>query len=581
MKLNPNFEVFGTRKYINGEFKEYNYIKMSDCFSLAEKIGNGLANIGLKENDIVLELMNQRIEVPIINMALWRQGAIAVLKPIEIINIKESMLQMDPKLIIMIPEYIKSFYEYCKQLYSEKKLKAKQIILLPYPNGPEQYKEALSEDIINSFKELEIKIYKYNEIINLGEKALYKRKKINPENIAAILYSSRTSQTIIKSICLSHKNVIANSVINSIYIKNFREYKILLNATFGHVSDFILNVWAMLCPNFALGFASNGQYNYFDDLRILRPNASYVIPVTLKNLYDEYNLKLKEGMSKEKGIEYILKEKLGGNMKYVISFGSGLSKEITDWCINDLKFKFANHFGATEVIFIFSEFLENSKKPSNYISNKPRYVKIRIKEIEKNDKSFISEFNEENKNYKIIRGELLVKSDNVMKGYYKNKELTEKVLDKDNYYHTGDIVTYNTKTNDIVFVDRLNNMIYLPNAGKITASSLENFILSNPLFKQCLVYSNENDLKLFCIIVLNSDLLKKDFTNFDEEYDKIYEKVLKEIDNVYRENIFPNLWKFNKIIIEFKEWTLEEGLITISGKIIRRAVIEKYKNQLI
>ena len=72
MKLNPNFEPIGTRKYINGEFKEYNYIKISDCFSLAEKIGNGLANIGLKENDMVLELMNQRIEVPIINMALWR-----------------------------------------------------------------------------------------------------------------------------------------------------------------------------------------------------------------------------------------------------------------------------------------------------------------------------------------------------------------------------------------------------------------------------------------------------------------------------------------------------------------------------
>ena len=92
MKLNPNFEVFGTRKYINGEFKEYNYIKMSDCFSLAEKIGNGLANIGLKENDMVIEIMNQRIEVPIINMAIWRQGAIAVLKPIDFINIKESML---------------------------------------------------------------------------------------------------------------------------------------------------------------------------------------------------------------------------------------------------------------------------------------------------------------------------------------------------------------------------------------------------------------------------------------------------------------------------------------------------------
>ena len=354
-----------------------------------------------------------------------------------------------------------------------------------------------------------------------------------------------------------------------------------MHSTFGHASDCLDNACAMITPNFGLGFASNGQYSYYDDLKLLRHNANYVIPLTLKKLYDEYNLKLKEGISRDKAIEYILNEKLGGNKNYINCFGCGLSKEITDWCIDDLKFKFSNYFGATEVIFIFSEVLENSKKPNNYISNRPQYVEIRVKEIEKNDLSFISEFTEENQTYKIIRGELLVKSENVMKGYYKNKELTEKVLDKDNYYHTGDIVEYNTKTNNNVLIDRLNNLIILSNAAKIPASSLENSILSNPLFKQCLVYGNENNIKLFCIVVLNRDILKKDFTNFEEEYEKIYEKVLKEMDNVYRENKFPTLWRFNKIIIEFKEWTLEEGLITISGKVVRKAVIEKYKNKLI
>ena len=354
-----------------------------------------------------------------------------------------------------------------------------------------------------------------------------------------------------------------------------------MHSTFGHASDCLDNVWAMICPNFCQGYVSKGQESYFDDIKLLKPNANYVIPLTLKKLYDEYNLKLKEGMLKNNAIEYILNDKLGGNMKYVSCFGCGVSKEITDWCIDDLKFKFSNYYGATEAIFIFAEIFENSKKPYNYISNKPQYVEIRIKEIEKNDQSFITEFNEENKNYQIIRGELLVKSENVMLGYYKNKELTEKVLDKDNYYHTSDIVEYNTKTNDIVLIDRLSNLIVLSNAAKIPASSLENSILSNPLFKQSLVYGNENDIKLFCIVVLNKDLLKKDFNNFEKEYEKIYEKVLKEMDNVYRENKFPSLWRFNKIIIEFKEWTVEEGLITISGKVVRKAVIEKYKNKLI
>ena len=528
IKLNPDLEVIGTRPYINGEFKDYKFIKISECFSLAEKIGNGLAAIGLKENDMVLEYMNQRIEVPIINMGIWRQGGIIAPKSQGNVNIKDFMNQIEPKFVVLTPEYINSFYECCQQLNLEKKkLKTINIILLTYPNGPDQDKEIFNEDIIKMFKELDIQIFKYNEILNLGEKNKFERKKINPENIAFIINSSGTSQTTLKSICLSHKNVIAVTVLNGLSINNSGIYKILLHSTFGHASDCLDNACAMLCPNFCMGFRSNGQVNYFEDIKLLKPNANYVIPITLKNLYDEYNLKLKEGMSKQASIEYILHDKLGGKMKYVNNFGCGVSKEI-------------------------------------------RF----------NDDAFITEFNEENKNYKIIRGELLVKSENVMLGYYKNKELTEKVLDKDNYYHTGDVIEYNTKTHDITLVDRLNNLIILSNGAKIPASSLENSIMSNPLFKQCLVFGFENDIKLFCVIVLNNGLLKNEFNNFEENYEKINEKVIKEMNKIYKDNQFPELWKFNKIILEFNEWTLEEGLITSSGKIIRKAVIEKYKNKI-
>lgn len=123
MKINPNFEVIGTRKFIDGEVKEYIYMKMSECFSLAEEIASGLASIGLKENDMVLELMNQRIEVPIINMAIWRQGGIIAPKSQGNINNKECMMQIEPTLVILTPEYINLFYEDCKQLNNEKKLK--------------------------------------------------------------------------------------------------------------------------------------------------------------------------------------------------------------------------------------------------------------------------------------------------------------------------------------------------------------------------------------------------------------------------------------------------------------------------
>ena len=53
------------------------------------------------------------------------------------------------------------------------------------------------------------------------------------------------------------------------------------------------------------------------------------------------------------------------------------------------------------------------------------------------------------------------------------------------------------------------------------------------------------------------------------------------MNKVYEENKFPSLWKFNKIIVELNEWTLEEGLITLSGKVIRKNIIEKYKNKMV
>ena len=579
LKMAPNYEVIGTRTFINGEFKEYKFMKMFECFKLAEEIANGLAYIGLKENDTVLELMNQRIEVPIINMAIWRQGGIIAPKSQGNINNKDYIQQIEPTLVILTPEYIQLFYEDSKQLKTENKLKVKNVLILNYPNGPDQDKEILNDDIIKKFKNLGMKIHRYNDIINIGKTKNFQRKNINPDNIAFIISSSGTSQTNIKLICLSHKNAIATSVIHGVFIKGLGEYKLLMHAAFGHASDCLDNVCAMTCPYFCLGYSSNGQNSYFEDIKLLKPNANYLIPLTLKKLYDEYNLKIKAGMSKQNAKNFIINEKLGGNIKYVNCFGCGLSKEITDWCIDDLKFKFSNYYGATEAVFIFAEILKNSNKPSNYISNKPKYVEIRIKEIEKNDKSFIIECNEGNMNYKIIRGELLVKSENVMMGYYNNKELTDKVLDKDNYYHTGDVVEYNTNTNDIILVDRLNNMIVLSNAAKVPSSFLENSILNNPLFKQCCVYGNENDIKLFCIVVLNKDILKKEFDNYEKDYQQIYEKVLIEMNNVYEKNKFPPLWKFNKIIIEFNEWTLEDGLITISGKIIRKAIIEKYKDK--
>ena len=98
-------------------------------------------------------------------MAIWRQGGIIAPKSQGNINNKECMVQIEPTYVILTPEFIDLFYEDCQQLNTEKKLKVKYVIILPYPDGPEQNKEILNKDIIRKFQDLNIKIYKYSELI--------------------------------------------------------------------------------------------------------------------------------------------------------------------------------------------------------------------------------------------------------------------------------------------------------------------------------------------------------------------------------------------------------------------------------
>ena len=114
------------------------------------------------------------------------------------INNKDYIQQIEPTLVILTPEYIQLFYEDSKQLKTENKLKVKNVLILNYPNGPEQDKEILNDDIINKFKNLGMKIHRYNDIINIGKTKNFQRKNINPDNIAFIISSSGTSQTNIK-----------------------------------------------------------------------------------------------------------------------------------------------------------------------------------------------------------------------------------------------------------------------------------------------------------------------------------------------------------------------------------------------
>ena len=88
--------------------------------------------------------------------------------------------------------------------------------------------------------------------------------------------------------------------------------------------------------------------------------------------------------------------------------------------------------------------------------------------------------------YKVVDGELWIKGDNVMLGYYKDPEKTAEVLDSDGWLHTGDLVSFDDE-HFITITGRRKNIILLPNGENVSPEEIEDLFYQSPMVRDCLV----------------------------------------------------------------------------------------------
>jgi long-chain acyl-CoA synthetase len=158
-------------------------------------------------------------------------------------------------------------------------------------------------------------------------------------------------------------------------------------------------------------------------------------------------------------------------------------------------------------------------------------------------------------------GEILVKGENVMLGYWNQKEETEKVI-KDGWLHTGDIGEFD-QNNYLKITDRKKDIIVNLGGDNISPSKIENILCLNEFIKQSYVYGDKKNY-LVAIIVCAKELKE----------DKI---------KLIIENINKNLTlieKIKKFIVINKEFTIENGMLTPTLKLKRKEIIKNYKQQL-
>jgi long-chain acyl-CoA synthetase len=241
-------------------------------------------------------------------------------------------------------------------------------------------------------------------------------------------------------------------------------------------------------------------------------NLLYKIPFLRK--------KLNEAAGKK------LKHTFGGNLKFFGIGGAKLNKTVERFLI-EAKFPYAIGYGLTETSPLLAG--ANPQK-ARYQSTGPAIEGIELI-INNPDK-------------KTGEGEIWAKGPTVMKGYYKEPEITKEVLTPDGWFKTGDLGTLD-RSNYLYIKGRLKNMILSSSGENIYPEEIESIINNFRFVVESLVVQQKG--KLVAYVHINMEELEKKYHLFKQDVTKQVEDKVEDVLNDLQEYVNSQVNKFSKI----------------------------------
>ncbi len=417
---------------------------------------------------------------------------------------------------------------------------------------------------------------KYLDIKNIINEKLEDVDKIKNVSLkrnspACIIYTSGTGGNP-KGVILSHGGILKNVEGACEILKPLIDNKpvfltwLPLSHSYEHTVQF-----AQIAVGAKVFYAEKIE-KLLDNISEAKPTIMTAVPRFYQNLYNKININIKKakglksklinltivlGKKKllqqkmsfsekvmnlivDKLVRKKIKKQFGGNLKAFVSGGGALDKEIGQF-LNAIGLPTLQGYGLTET--------------SPVVSCNPIH-KIRVETV---GPPFMG-----NKVKIAQDGEILIKGENVMLGYWNNKEETEKVI-KDGWLHTGDIGEIDPEDGYLKITDRKKDIIVSTGGDNISPAKIENLLSNSPEIEQVIVYG-EGKNYLVALIVPSKE--------FSKEKEKISEIVNKINNNL---TLVEKIKKFHLLESSF---TIKNGLLTPTMKVKRIKVIAKYKNIL-
>ena len=424
------------------------------------------------------------------------------------------------------------------------------------------------ENISNEIENIESIFLKYEKKESLEARFNF-NQEIHRKDLACIIYTSGTTGNP-KGVMLSHGGILSNcegaqEILKSLVKKDKPVFLtwLPLSHSYEHTVQYVqISLGAKV-------FYAESLEKLLLNMSVAKPTIMTAVPRFYQNLF----IKISNNFSKQKGLKKKLientvlfgtkilknerlnlrqkiinficevtvrkkiKKQFGGKLKAFVSGGGALDQKIGEF-LNSVGLPTLQGYGLTETSPVVS-------------CNIPG--KIKIETVGPPFKT---------NQVKIAHdGEILVKGENVMLGYWNKKKETKDII-IDGWLHTGDIGEI-TKDGNLKITDRKKEIIVNLGGDNISPSKIENLLCLNEKIKQSYVYG---DKKTYLVALIVSESLEN-----KNEIEIYLEKLNKNL------SLVEKVKKFKLIDDEF---TIENGMLTPTLKLKRKKILEKYKEDL-
>jgi long-chain acyl-CoA synthetase len=273
-----------------------------------------------------------------------------------------------------------------------------------------------------------------------------------------------------------------------------------------------------------------------------------------------------------------IKEKTGGQLRFLISGGGALPKNIGEF-FGDLGIKVLEGFGLTETSPVMAV-TENERVIYGTVGRIIPRIEVGIQNIDTRHIHTIQTHDSFKESFESEEGEIIVRGHCVMKGYWNKPEETATVIDPDGWFHTGDIGRF--YKGNLQITDRLKNMLVNAYGKNVYPTPVENTYLKSPKIEQVFLVGDKREY-ITAIIVPSRESLQETFNLTNEFFEKpdlfIEDKEI--VDWIAQDirRLSNELAKFERVKsfkVKRNPFSMDEGEITPTMKAKRKVIEKKY-----